>query len=331
MRIRVIDADGKVLDTGRDLATVRQHLQGRARESFAALPTPEFERDDVKDWDFGELPDTVEFTRNQIRLKGYPALMVQANGSVALRLVDSPERAEQTLRAGLRRLIMLRLRDKIRYLKRNLPDFQTMSLYFVRVGNQEALREDLLTAILDQAFLDETLLPRDRAAFAACLERGKARLLEVANEICGLVGQALATYHEVRKLLNGDIPFSWQEVAEDIWEQLDWLVYPGFVTHTPDPWLQHLPRYLKAIQVRLHKLKQTPDKDRQRRGEIGWLWEKYKRQHRHNVAQDIHDPQLEQFRWMLEELRVSLFAQELKTAFPVSLKRLEDQWRKVRI
>ena len=330
MRLRVLDADGQVLAEGRELQSIQERLQGQAQASFAALPPPEFERDQVRDWDFGELPDYVEFSRNQVTLKGYPALVAQADGSLALRLLDSPERAEQALRQGLRRLIMLKLRDKMKYLRQNLPAFQTMSLHFLKVGTQEDLREDLITAIVDRAFLGDAPLPRTPTAFTECLEQGKQRLLPVANEYGELVRQILRAYHEIRTMLAGAVPFSWSEAVRDIEEQLERLIHTGFIAHTPWFWLQQMPRYLKAIQVRLQKLKQAPDRDRHWRGEIGWQWEQCKRQLNQNAERGLDDPELEQFRWMLEEYRVSLFAQELKTALPVSVKRLEEQWKKVK-
>ncbi|MCP5459192.1 MAG: ATP-dependent RNA helicase HrpA, partial [Gammaproteobacteria bacterium] len=243
MRLRVLNADGSVLVQGRDLETIKKELEGPAQKSFAALPTPEFERDDVHDWDFGDLPLQVEFERNGIRLKGYPTVLAQEDGSVALRLVDAPERAERLLKSGVRRMLIGRLRDPVRYLKRNLPGLQQMSLYFVGVGTQEELRDDLLTAILNRAFLDDGPLPRSREAFEACLTRGKPRLQSVANELCTVVREALAVYHEVRKILNEeDRPLGWSEALEDIQDQLDWLVYKGFITQTPAIWLNHLPR-----------------------------------------------------------------------------------------
>jgi ATP-dependent helicase HrpA len=330
MRLRVLAADGKVLAEGRDLVAIQAQLRGQARESFATLPTAEFERHNIRDWDFGELPEQLELIRNGIKLRAYPALVVEQSGNLALRLLDCPERAEAALRVGLRRLIALRLREQIRYLQGNLPGFQQLSLHYLGLGSQEELREDLLAAIIDRSFLDDQPLPRNPTEFEACLERGRVRLMGVADELCTLVGQVLAAGHEVRKLLSGELPLSWVEAASDIREQLARLLFKGFITQTPDKWLQHFPRYLKAIQVRLQKLKQTPDKDRQRRGFIAYLWEECKRRLESNAQQELQDPELEKFRWMLEELRVSLFAQELKTAFPVSVKRVEEQLRRVR-
>jgi ATP-dependent helicase HrpA len=329
MRLRVIDADGKVAAVGRDLNAIKDRLKDQAQGSFADLPPLTFERDNIRDWDFGPLPEEVEFTSNGIKLKGYPALVAQQDGTVALRLLDSPERAAIALRVGLQRLITLQLRDKIKYLKRNLPGLQTMGLHFVTLGTHDELRDDLINAIVARAFLGDDPLPRDQTAFATCFEQGQKRLLTVANELSETVGQILEAYHQVRKLLSGDIPLGWQEAVRDIHEQLDSLIYKGFIARTPYEQLAHLPRYLKGIEARLQKLKQAPDRDRQRRGEIAQLWENYKRRVAVNAEQDVYDPELETFRWLLEELRISLFAQELKTAMPVSVKRLETRWGKM--
>ena len=329
LNIRVVDEAGRVLAEGRELAAIRQRLRGEARESFAALPTPEFEREVVRDWDFGELPDTVSFTRNNITLQGYPAL-VDGGECVQLKLMDSPARAQQEHRRGLRRLIASRQRDRIRYLKRNLPDLQKMALHYLSIGTQKELQEDLHTAIVDRAYLGDASLPRDRESFEAGLQAGNAGLMRVANETGALVAQALAEYHAVKKRLGGNIPLAWFEAVADINDQLRHLVYPGFISATPHEWLQHLPRYLKAIDSRLRKLEQAPDKDRQRRADVERLWEACKtRMATHRETERV-DPELLKLRWMIEELRVSLFAQELKTAMPVSVKRVEEQLEKVK-
>ena len=330
MRFQVVDADGTVLAVGRDWAALQAQLRGEARSSFAALPTPEFEREQLRDWDFGELPEEVSFVRNGIQLRGYPALVAEAEGSLALRVLDSPTRAEAATRAGLRRLIGWRLGPAFKALARDLPHFQRMTLHYVGLGTQQALREDVLNAILDRAFLNDGPLPRDPAAFAALLERGRARLAAARVEVCDAADAILAAYHEVRRILAGELSPVWAEAAADIRDQLARLVYPGFLSQTPPEWLPHLPRYLRAIALRLQKLRQAPDRDRQRSGDVIRLWEPCKRQLERNARQERHDPELIKFRWLLEELRVSQFAQELKTLLPVSVKRLEEQWGRIR-
>jgi ATP-dependent helicase HrpA len=329
MRLQVVGADGKVLAVGRDWAALQAQLRGEARTRFAALPTPEFERERLRDWDFGELPAEVSFVRNGIQLRGYPALIAEPDGTLALRVLDSPARAEAATRAGLRRLIGWRLGPAFRQLARDLPNFQRMTLHYLGLGTQEQLREDVLNAILDRAFLADGPLPHDRAAFDGLLERGKTRLASVRVEVCDMAAAILAAYHEVRRALTDESPV-WAEALADIREQLAQLVYPGFLSQTPVEWLPHLPRYLRAIGLRLQKLRQAPDKDRQRRGDILRLWEFCQRQLERNARQERRDPELIRFRWLLEELRVSQFAQELKTLLPVSVKRLEEQWGRVK-
>ena len=329
MRFQVVDADGKTLAVGRDWAAIQGQLRGEARTRFSALPTPEFERERLRDWDFGELSAEVSFVRNGIQLRGYPALVAEADGTLALRVLDSPTGAEAATRAGLRRLIGWRLGSAFRQLARDLPQFQRMTLHYLGLGTQEQLREDVLNAILDRAFLADEPLPRDRAAFDQRLERGKTRLAAVRKDVCETADAILAAYHEVRRALTGEAPV-WAEALADIRAQLAGLVYPGFLSQTPPEWLPHLPRYLRAITLRLQKLRQAPDRDRQRRGDILRLWEGCQRRLEEDNRRERHDPELIRFRWLLEELRVSQFAQELKTVAPVSVKRLEEQWERVK-
>ncbi len=330
MRFQVVDIEGQELAVGRDWAAIQAQLRGEARAGFAALPTPEFEQERLRDWDFGELPEEVSFVRNGIQLRGYPALVTEAGGTLALRVLDSPVRAKVATRAGLRRLIGWRLGPLFKSLARDLPQFQRMTLHYLGLGTQEQLREDMLNAILDRAFLTDEPLPRNQAAFEALLERGKTRLSAARMHVGQTAAEILAAYHDIRKMLSGEQSPVWAAALADIRDQLAHLIYPGFLSETPPEWLPQLPRYLRAITLRLQKLRQAPDKDRQRCGDIIRLWENYKRQWERDTERERYDLELVRFRWLLEELRVSQFAQELKTLFPVSVKRLEEQWGRVR-
>jgi ATP-dependent helicase HrpA len=330
MRFRVVDVDDQELAVGRDWAVIQGELRGVARRSFAALPTPEFERAGLRDWDFGDLPEEVSFVRNGIQLRGYPALVAEVDGTLALRVLDSPARAEAAMRAGLRRLIAWRLGPAFKSLGRDLPHFQRMTLHYLGLGTQEQLRADVLDAILDRAFLTEEPLPRDRAAFEAWLERGRTGLPAVRAEVGKVAAEILEAYYEVRQILSRERSAVGAEALADLHEQLTQLVHPGFLRQTPAEWLPHLPRYLRAMAIRLNKLRQAPDKDRQRSGDIVRLWTQYQRQAARHAEREQCDPELVRFRWLLEELRVSQFAQELKTIAPVSVKRLEEQWGRVK-
>jgi ATP-dependent helicase HrpA len=345
MNVVVTDPSGRELAVGRDFEAIRRRLGEQARERFAELVTGDpvrpganpaangrdgwFERDSVSSWDFGDLSEQVEFARGGVTLNGYPAL-VEESGSVALRLLDTPESAQQATRAGMRCLFALCARDKVKYLRRKLPGLQEMSLHFVGVGSQSDLVEDLLAAIVDRAFLGDGPMPRTRATFEDRLSGGRERLVDVANELCGLAGVILGTRHEVCKSMSTELPAGAAEALRDIRSQLDHLVYVGFMSHTPYERLQHLPRYLKAIAIRLRKLAEAPDRDRARRADIERLWLMWSQRSEVLVGEQIRDPELETFRWMLEELRVSQFAQELRTPGPVSVKRLEQQWQAVK-
>ncbi len=330
MRFSVVDTNGQELAAGRDWAMIQAQVRGEARNHFSALPTPEFERENLRDWDFGTLPEVVSFVRNGIQLRGYPALVAKSDGTLALRVMDSLARSETATRTGLWRLIGWRLGAAFKQLARDLPQFQRMTLHYIGLGTQEQLRGELLDAILDRAFLHGESLPRDRIAFDALLELGKTKLGAARIEMGKIAAEILAAYHEVRRTLSNESPSIWAEATTDIHEQLARLIYPGFLHQTPPDWLQQLPRYLRAISLRLQKIRQAPDKDRQHSSEIIRLSQYCWRQWKLNAERELLDPELIRFRWLLEELRVSQFAQELKTITPVSIKRLEEQWARVR-
>lgn len=204
MRFSVIDTDGHELAVGRDWAAIQAKVRGEARNHFAALPTPEFEREKLRDWDFDELPEEVSFIRNGIQLRGYPALVAETDGGLALRVLDSAVRAEATTRAGLRRLIRWRLGAAFKPLARDFPQWRGMTLHYLGLGTQEQLREELLDAILDRAFLHGQAAPRNRAAFDALLEYGKTRLAAARVEVGETAAVILAAYHEARRILSSE-------------------------------------------------------------------------------------------------------------------------------
>jgi ATP-dependent helicase HrpA len=322
MNIKVVGNDGQTVAAGRDLARLQGDQGERAAETFARLPGGGFERERVTAWDFGKLPEQVEFARGDMRLIGYPALVVEGE-HVALRLLEYAAKAEAAMHAGLRRLYALQLRERIKYLERNLPGVQTMCLHFAAVGDCAGLRTDLVNAILERAFIGERPLPRTAEEFRRNKDLGAAQLQTVANELCGWVGEALTEYHAAaRRLKQANRP-AWLQSVTDIRDQLAGLIYPGFVLATPYEWLRHLTRYLKAVELRLAKLELQPARDQSLLAQIAPLWQAYRAR-----MKDERDagPAVAEFRWLLEELRVSLFAQELRTAVPVSVKRLEKQW-----
>jgi ATP-dependent helicase HrpA len=329
MNIKVVAADGHEVAMGRDLPSLQGERGEQAAASFAERQSNDFEREQVTDWDFGVLPPQVEFEQHGMRLIGYPAL-VDEDGRVALRLLDAPGKAQTAMRAGLRRLYMLQARERIKYLEKNLPAVQTLCLHYASLGDCASLKVDLLSAIIDHAFLGDRPLPRNAEEFQLGKESGAAQLMDAANEICGWVGEALAQYHALMRRLNGAVKPAWLKSLADIREQLQHLVYPGFVTATPYAQLPHLSRYLKAIDLRLIKLEQHAGRDAPLLAQFTPLWQAYSARAEKQRKLGTPNPALEEYIWLLEELRVSLFAQELKTAVPVSVKRLQQQWVKIK-
>ncbi len=328
MNFKVLDPKGKTLAMGRDLRQLQQRLGGQASAQFESARQQRWERDEVRRWDFGELPESVEFEQNGVKLRGYPAVIDQQT-SVRLALVDSPGEAVRLTRAGIRRLFMLELPQQTRYLKRNLPHLDRMCLLYRDIGGREELQQDLLAAAVEASFLADGGLPRSEAEFRQRLEAGRAHLVEQANQICELVNKILVLYNEVNKLLKEPRALAQADSLRDLREQLDHLVYPGFVCATPRARLEHLPRYLEAAARRLRKLAADPGRDRALLRQIRPLWEQYLQRAEQHRSKNIVDPALVEYRWLLEEFRVSLFAQELRTAVPVSEKRLRQQWQSV--
>jgi ATP-dependent helicase HrpA len=324
MNFRVVDGEGEVLARGRDLAQLQEQLAGRASASFSGTDTDGFERTGLKRWDFGDLPEHVEVTQQGVDLRGYPAL-VDEGDSVALRLLDSPERAAAAHRQGLRRLLQLTLPQQARHLRRQLPGMDRLTLLYRHVDRPEALRDDVVAAALDSVFLDQGL-PRTRAQFDAALQRGRPRLIPAAEELVNLLVTVMARFDAIRKRLHGSVPLAYAHALTDMRSQLDALVYPGFIRQTPTHRLQEFPRYLSALERRMDRLDREPSRDAPGLNAIRPWWERYLERAERQRRKGLDDPALEQFRWLLEEYRVSLFAQELGTAEKVSDKRLRDAW-----
>jgi ATP-dependent helicase HrpA len=253
-------------------------------------------------------------------LIGYPAL-IDKGGHVEIEVFDEPEAAAEKHRVGLRRLFALQLRDAMKYLEKNLPELQRMAIQYLPLGSTEELREQIIAVALDRAFLAEPL-PADAAAFARRLEEGRGRLTLIAGEVARAGAAVLGEWVAAQKKLKDARPP--KDVAEDIAAQLERLVSRRFLVDVPWARLAHLPRYLKAIVLRLDKLRADPVRDATRLAELRPL----EQRHLRKLAErrGSRDPKLDEFRWWLEELRVSLFAQELKTPQPVSAKRLEKIW-----
>ncbi len=272
------------------------------------------------DWTFGELPELMELRRGAQVLVGFPALIDQGD-HVTIEVFDEPELAQARHRAGLRRLVALQIRDALKYLDRAIPDLQKLAMLYTPLGTADELRAQIVDLALDRAFLAEPW-PADAAAFRRRIDEGRGRLTLIAQEIARAALTVLTEFAAAQRKLKDARPP--KEAADDLQAQLVRLCPKRFLVTTPWPQLAHLPRYLKGIVMRLDKLRADPARDSARLAELRPLEQRYTRAlaERKGVA----DARLDEFRWLLEELRVSLFAQELRTPQPVSVKRLEKAW-----
>ena len=323
MRFVVSDSNDKILDTGRSLKQLKIDLTEHAESDYYNTDYHDLERDNIKRWDFGSLPELVEFEQNGVRLKGFPSL-IDNGEDVSIRLIDTQEEQRHCHRAGLRKLFQLQLREQIKYLRRNIPDVQQIALWYTPVGNKDELIDDVVNAVTERVFLNHKEMPNNHQDFELAVAKGKSELVTEATELSKLLVDVFREFHEVRKRVKSSISLSWVEAVQDIDTQLQWLLYPGFLSDTPVQWLKHYPRYLKAINLRLDKIDQAPDKDRLRRAEILPLWLRYQK-----LWDKLPAPQAEETRWAIEELRVSQFAQQLKTQLKVSVERVDTRVSKL--
>ena len=325
MNFKVVDHNQQCLAMGRDLAALQAELQAHASDSFTQITNWQLEQQGLTEWSFADIPESIEMQSNGVLIRGYPALLDEGD-SVAIKVFNNPQQAEMEMHYGLRRLFMLQLRQQLKYLQKNLPDIQTICLHYTPVGKCEDIKQDIINAVFDQAFLADGVFINTQQEFNACLKNGRDRLIEISIHICKLINDSLQAFHRIRKQLNGRIPPVWLPASQDIRAQLQELVYPGFISETPLEWLEQYPRYMQAIEKRLHKLQHAADKDRILAQEIAPLWQKYL-DYMENGGDYTNE--IAEYRWLIEELRVSLYAQELKTARPVSVKRLEKFWQAI--
>jgi ATP-dependent helicase HrpA len=280
-------------------------------------------------WSFGELPELMEIRKGSQTLVGFPALVDQQD-AVVLEVFDEPDVAAARHRGGLRRLFALQIRDALKYLEKNIPGLQAMAMAYLQVGKRvdgtgggssEELLSQLIDLSLDRAFLLDPL-PDSEAAFQQRLQEGRGRLNLIAQEVARLCGTVLTEFAQVQRKIKDTK--GQPEVVEELQQQLQRLVGKRFMVDTPYSQLQHFPRYLKAMQLRLDKLRTDPARDLAKRTELKPLDQRYWRL----VAErkGIMDERSREYRWLLEELRVSFFAQELRTPQPVSVKRLDKAW-----
>jgi ATP-dependent helicase HrpA len=271
-------------------------------------------------WSFGDLPELMEIHKGGQSLIGFPAL-VDMLDSVVIEVFDEPDVAAQKHREGLRRLFALQMKDALKYLEKNIPDLQKMAVSFMPIGTPDELRQQIIEVALDRAFLLDPL-PADEFAFKKRIDEGRGRLTLIANEVARLAGVILVEYSAATRKIKDTKNAN--DAVSDCAQQLQRLMPKHFMVRTPWSQLQHFSRYLKAIVLRLDKWRSDPARDAAKLLELKPQEQRYWRL----VAErkGAVDERMLEFRWLLEELRVSFFAQELRTPQPVSIKRLDKAW-----
>ncbi len=312
------------------LASNRPHAAGSPLAGPTTPETVSLQQSGQRytDWSFGALPELLELEQRvggrRQTLIGYPALLDRGD-SVELTVFDDAEQAEREHRAGLARLFQLALKEPLKFFERNMGDFQRMSLQYASFGGAEDLRRELVSALLARACLAEPL-PAEASAFRERVEQARPRLTLIGQELARVVGEVLADYSALPRKLSAAKAHA--SVHDDVSQQLAALLPKRFISLTPWEQLKHLPRYLKAIALRLDKLREDPSRDAQHQAELAPLLQNLRRAQAQRKGSP--DARLEAFRWMLEELRVSLFAQTLRTPMPVSVKRLQKTWESMK-
>ncbi|MFZ5485188.1 MAG: ATP-dependent RNA helicase HrpA [Pseudomonadota bacterium] len=325
MNYRVLDERNRIVAEGRDLAALRRQLGGEASRQLAQAAAPN-ERESVGRWDFGDLPAHIELTSGARKVAAFPSL-VEASGQVALRMLDSPILARESHRRGVCRLIWRHFPDLLKQVEKDLgtrlkPAAMQYALLDKTLGLTELLADVLYAGARAALTVDPAELRRQNE-FDSAAQTARPRLAEQARELARLAAECLAHAHTLNQQLARPLP---REVAADLREQLAGLVYPGFVGHIPPSRLVHLPRYLKAMERRLEKLSSRPERDAQAMRTLTPLLSQWRARVQRERDSTGVTPEVESFGWQLQELRVSLFAQELKTPEPVSAKRLEKRW-----
>ena len=317
--LRIIDDGGQELAMGRDLIQIQQQL-GKAAATTFRDNTQEFERDNVTAWDIGTLPESIKFARGKQQLTGYLGLQKEKDGHIALRLFDTSAAAEQAHRLGVIELMKLQLKEQVKDLNKGIQGF-TQAAMLLKHINADTLRDDLTQAVCDRAFIGEDELPRNEKAFKEQIKRARSRLPAVKEALSRYLQEIAAAYAELNSKL-GKHP-----LTHLLRQRLQTLLAPGFASHTP--WVQwpRLPIYLKAMTLRLEKYSSNPARDAAREADIQELEQMWQEKTDSLIKQGLPiSDDLAAFKWMIEELRVSLFAQELKTPYPVSVKRLMKEW-----
>jgi ATP-dependent helicase HrpA len=330
MNIRVLDQGGDAIAVNRNLTQLRQEYGSKAASSFSALSDDHWSQSGLTDWTFGDFPAEVQIDHDNLSLTGFPSL-VDEGKSVMLCLRDAPERAAYETRFGLRRLFVLAEHRRLKSQVENIPGLERISLYAAGIGGIN-LREQVVELLAERVLCGQKEgQPRTEAEYRQLIKEWRNQIPVAAQDLASLLPTLFEQYHKIKITLDKTKVLAWNEPLADMRAQLNALINARFLVNTPYPWLQQIPRYLQGIEMRLSKLGGSGlQRDIANIRSISRYIEIYAQRARQHHEREIIDPQLIKFRWLLEEFRVSLFAQKLGTALKVSPKILDQQWSLVR-
>ena len=326
MNYRVVDEKGGSIGYGRNLKELQNQYTEKAGDSFDQIAADELNFTGYIQWAFDDLPETYEFIQKGQSFVGFPAIIDEGD-AVGVRIFDTRSKADLAHKEGLIRLFQLQARKDSQYVVKNLPRSPAVGINYnnlpkhplLKERTEGSFKEDMLFAILSTTFVEEGSI-RTQDAFDDSLKNNKQHLMSFSNEMGKTVVDIMERFSAIRSQLKQ--PRIQKEMADDINNQLSLLIYAGFIRHLPLSQLKALPRYLKAIEYRLDKQKN----ETQQMQELNQYWKRYWGEVEKQSKKEIVIPEQDKFRWDLEEFRISLFAQQIKTAYPISAKRLNKAW-----
>ena len=327
--VQVIDEHGGLLYESRDIPALKQRMQSTFKEAIGNVRVDgvhdNHDESQFTAWDFEKVPEAYEFEQNGSLVKTYPAL-IDHGSHVSVLLCDSFEEAKAKHSEGVLRLYMLNLPQQMKYVKKHCAVPKKVSLQYAPFGSQQSLVNGIAHAAFYRAFIHNQNSPRTQEEFDVLMEKGKGTVVSEANIIASLVTNILGLHHEVSKLVNGNVPIARVHCYQDIKFQLKNLFVADWIAVIDYQRLEAYPRFLKGILLRIERLQGNVARDKAQADQLKKHWEQYETCNQRREGDGVFDSALMTYRWMLEEYRISLFAQGMKTAYPVSEKRLSKLW-----
>lgn len=326
---RIIDADNNLLGSGKDIAVLKETFSDKAEDAFIELYDNEHGTEEIVSWDFGELPSKQEIKINNDVIVVYPSL-IEEEGKVYKHAFETQESADYYLRYGLRALFKRELTKDIKYMQKNLRSIEKLALMYSNIGSKNELIDEVVNLSIDETFLYEDEPIRKQDHFFATLSENKQNLLMNAEKVCILLETILDKQIKVYSRLSDADMVKHVGACSDIEEQMEYLIFGGFINDVPYNYLQQYPRYLDSVLKRIEKLNGGLKKDTQSTRVIQEHWNRIKKLVDNAYATDCFTTSLYEYRWMIEELRISMFTQEIKTKIPISVKRMDKTWDKLK-